>query len=318
MRKIPLSLALRRLRANGTPTRPLEELAAVANREHNAARESLGRGIDHAIEAGSVLILAKARFRHGQWMPWLATNCPDISARMAQRYMRVAANATRVSHLSQREALKLLAEPSENVHFSSKSEEWYTPQSIIDPTVRLLGAIDLDPCGHADSPVPAVVHFTAAQDGLSRKWSGRVYMNAPYGRRIEEWVEKLCAEYASGAVTEAIALVPARTETEWFTLFRDFPVCYVRGRLKFSGHKNAAPFPSAVVYLGRNIDKFALCFGGLGDVRVPVEWLIELARSRSGLNHTRLVEFADNQLPQDLMTIVSQRGNVEKLCQRET
>jgi hypothetical protein len=93
-------------------------------------------------------------------------------------------------------------------------------------------------------------------------------MNPPYGTTIGAWVEKLCKEYACGNVTEAIALVPARTDTEWFQLFDDFPVCFVHGRLKFSGSKNSAPFPSAVVYLGHDVARFNAAFRDLGKVRV--------------------------------------------------
>lgn len=69
--------------------------------------------------------------KHGEWLRWLADNCPAISRGTAWAYMRVSANVQRVEHLSFREALKLLAapkdEPEPSVHFSSQSQEWYTP-----------------------------------------------------------------------------------------------------------------------------------------------------------------------------------------------
>lgn len=45
-----------------------------------------------------------------------------------------------------------------------------------------------------------------------------------------------------------VCLVPSRTDTEWF---QDYAmkgeIEFIRGRLKFGGHENSAPFPSAVV-----------------------------------------------------------------------
>ncbi len=156
------------------------------------------------------------------------------------------------------------------VHFSSDSPEWYTPPEVLALVEKTLGVIDLDPCCNSigEPNVNAVNHFKQADNGLSADWNGRVYMNPPYGRGIEVWVEKLVAEYMSGNVSEAIALVPARVDTDWFRKFRDYAICFIDGRLRFSGHENAAPFPSAVVYLGGDIDKFYEAFSPLGDIWV--------------------------------------------------
>ncbi len=91
-------------------------------------------------------------------------------------------------------------------------------------------------------------------------------MNPPYGSEIGAWVRKLLAEYREGRVTAAVALVPARTDTTWFCLLREQPRCFVRGRLTFSEHENAAPFPSAAFYLGPDSRGFVRAFGSLGDV----------------------------------------------------
>lgn len=154
------------------------------------------------------------------------------------------------------------------VHYSSETPEWYTPPEIIKRTELTLGKIDLDPCSPVERIVPAAHIFTKENDGLRFDWCGRVYMNPPYGREIGPWVEKLVSEYKSGRTKEAIALVPARVDTDWFSKFSDAAICFVDGRLKFSGAENSAPFPSAVVYLGENIAKFAESFNGVGTVWV--------------------------------------------------
>lgn len=152
---------------------------------------------------------------------------------------------------------------------SSDSPEWYTPDEVIARVLTVLGAIDLDPCSNSKSEprIPATLHYTADDDGLAQPWRGRVYMNPPYGRGILAWIEKLAEEYQYGNVTEAIALVPARVDTAWWRQFpRDVRVCFVSGRLKFSGYKDSAPFPSVAAYLGPNGDAFTAAFSDFGDL----------------------------------------------------
>lgn len=152
--------------------------------------------------------------------------------------------------------------------FTSASPEWYTPPAVVERTIRLLGAVDLDPCSNShESPnVPAQVVYTAEDDGLAHEWHGRVYLNPPYGGGIDRWIEKLVDAHRAGTVGEAVALLPARTDTAWFRRLRDWPRCFVDGRLKFSGHENSAPFPSVVVYLGERLDDFVDVFGDMGDI----------------------------------------------------
>lgn len=155
-----------------------------------------------------------------------------------------------------------------SIHFSSKSNEWLTPPEIIERVIEVMGFINLDPCSNSKAipNIPAHNHFTIETDGLSLPWYDRVYINPPYGRGVGKWVEKLCSEYKNGNVSEAIALVPARTDTHWFRRLKKYSRCFVWGRLKFSGHKNSAPFPSMVVYLGKNIRTFTIKFKDMGDI----------------------------------------------------
>lgn len=155
------------------------------------------------------------------------------------------------------------------VHYSSKSAEWYTPDAIVERVMEALGDIDLDPCADPDHGIPAMAHMTAADDGLARDWFGRVYMNPPYGQEIKYWARKLRDEFDSGRVDAAIALVPARTDTDWWELLNTFPVCFAHGRLRFSGHKTGAPFPSALIYLGADYAAFRKAFNDVGRVYRP-------------------------------------------------
>jgi hypothetical protein len=150
---------------------------------------------------------------------------------------------------------------------TSASEEWYTPAHIVEMVREMLGAIDLDPCTSeaANKTVKAAYTYAKADDGLAQDWTGRVYMNPPYGDVIGQWTTKLVDEYNAGRVDEAIALLPGRIDTQWFQPLFDFPICCVRGRLKFSG-ADAATFPSVVIYMGRNKQKFVEVFSKVGAI----------------------------------------------------
>ena len=144
-----------------------------------------------------------------------------------------------------------------SVHYSSESVEHYTPKWVLDSVLCVMGEIDLDPCSNSgtDPNVPAMEHYTKDSDGLSKEWRGRVFMNPPYGDEIGQWTRKLADEVASGRVTEAIALLPARTDTAWwYNLITDrrywCVVHLLKGRLKFGDAESGAPFPSALVYFG--------------------------------------------------------------------
>jgi len=162
---------------------------------------------------------------------------------------------------------KMLEAPEKGVHFLSQSDEWNTPQEVIDKVLNFFGHIDCDPCSNdSKNPnVPAGILYTEVDDGLSQKWYGKVYMNPPYGDAIIGWVEKLVDEYENGEVSEAVALLPARTDTQWFHLLRRYPRCFIIGRLKFGGQENSAPFPSVFIYLGKNTDGFFKNFKTEGD-----------------------------------------------------
>lgn len=86
------------------------------------------------------------------------------------------------------------------------SQTWITPKWIID----VLGPFDLDPAAADPRPWHCADHSFTRQ-GLSRPWSGRVWLNPPFDRyQVANWIRRL-AEHGEGT-----ALLHARTEAEWF------------------------------------------------------------------------------------------------------
>ena len=128
--------------------------------------------------------------------------------------------------------------------------EWLTPPNL----VLKLGEFDLDPCSPIDAPfLHAKNNFTIIDDGLSKDWFGRVYLNPPYGRGMELWLEKL-KFHGNG-----IALIFARTETKCFFehIWNDADaILFVKGRIRFyhiSGIQAGTPgAPSVFIAYGRD------------------------------------------------------------------
>jgi hypothetical protein len=66
------------------------DLAAQIRAEHAAFMEAGRRTIEHAFALGGLLIEAKEKAGHGNWLPWLAEHCPNISERHEQNFMAMA------------------------------------------------------------------------------------------------------------------------------------------------------------------------------------------------------------------------------------
>ena len=73
-----------------TTTETLDSLALVIRGEFQASRMAAISAVEHARACGDALAKAKGQVVHGEWLPWLAAHCPDISESTAQRYMKVA------------------------------------------------------------------------------------------------------------------------------------------------------------------------------------------------------------------------------------
>lgn len=150
---------------------------------------------------------------------------------------------------------------------SSRRQDWRTPKVVLD-LVRQVGPIALDPCTDSDNPTGALMFATT--NGLSLPWhsskpfgGGLVFCNPPYSRSLRDWSEKCVMEANLGA--EIIALVPARTDTMWWSVMTVANAfCFWRGRLRFEGAPASAPFPSALVYFGRRTFLFGRVFGPYG------------------------------------------------------
>jgi site-specific DNA-methyltransferase (adenine-specific) len=132
--------------------------------------------------------------------------------------------------------------------FSSKTDLWSTPQDLFDKLNEEFN-FNVDVCATKEN-TKCGTYYTKEDDSLSLPWSHpsttAAWMNPPYGREIGKWVKKAYETSLLG--TLVVCLLPARTDTAWW---HDYcmkgEVRFLRGRLKFGGHSNSAPFPSAIV-----------------------------------------------------------------------
>ena len=131
-----------------------------------------------------------------------------------------------------------------NVHFSSETDMWSTPQNFFDQYNSVYN-FDIDVCATAEN-AKCAKYFDKEVNGLEQEWEGNCWMNPPYGREIKHWMKKAYESSLKGATV--VCLVPARTDTEWWHNYAlKGEIEFIRGRLKFGDAKNSAPFPSAVV-----------------------------------------------------------------------
>ena len=133
------------------------------------------------------------------------------------------------------------------VMFSSKTNDWSTPQDFYDELNNEFG-FTLDPCADEYNH-KCNKYFTEGDDGLLQDWGGEiVFCNPPYGKAIKDWVRKAYIEGCKPNTT-VVMLIPARTDTIYFHkyIYHKAEIRFIKGRLKFGNSKNSAPFPSMVV-----------------------------------------------------------------------
>ena len=156
--------------------------------------------------------------------------------------------------------------------------ERYTPKEYIEAARQALGGIDLDPATseEAQKVVQAERYFTAADDGLSRDWDGKVFLNPPYHRDLApKFIDKLIIEREAKRTTAAVLLTNNCTDTEWFAkaFSACAAVCFTNGRINFwTPNGGGVVLPTqgqAFFYFGDDLKRFAAAFASIGFIAIP-------------------------------------------------
>lgn len=134
--------------------------------------------------------------------------------------------------------------------FSSRKDDWETPNDLFVNLNKRYGPFTLDAAAFATNS-KCNLHFNPEHDGLKQSWQGhKVWVNPPYGRNITGlWIKKAWEECYKEDTTVTM-LLPSRTGTKWYYEYcmNASEILFIKGRLKFIGAKDCAPFPSIVVH----------------------------------------------------------------------
>lgn len=129
----------------------------------------------------------------------------------------------------------------------SMREDWGTPRSVFDP-LHAEFQFTLDAAATAENAM-VPTHFTPEDDALTRDWSGRVWLNPPYGaRNLDRWMQKAWRE--SSFCEVIVCLVPAYTGQPWWhrwVVGKASEIRWIKGKLRFVGAPSCATFPSCIV-----------------------------------------------------------------------
>ena len=135
-----------------------------------------------------------------------------------------------------------------DVHYSSKSNEWSTPQWLYD-YLNEKYKFTLDPASDGENQ-KCSKFYTQLDNGLEQDWyNDSVFCNPPYGRELSKWVKKAFEESLLGD-NPIVLLIPARPDTSYwhdYIFNKADTILFIRGRLKFGDSNNSAPFPSAII-----------------------------------------------------------------------
>lgn len=158
-------------------------------------------------------------------------------------------------------------------------DEWYTPQDYVGAARFVLGEIDLDPASapRAQKRIKAKKFFTEQDDGLTKEWHGRIWLNPPYSReKIRPFIDKMVAEIEATRVMAAIVLINSYTDTQWFQKIGPLTdaMCFTLGRVAFldpDGDPCKPAQGSVFFYYGPDVKTFETVFSAFGWV-VPTKF----------------------------------------------
>ena len=115
--------------------------------------------------------------------------------------------------------------------------------------------------------------YTKEDDGLTKPWYGRVWLNPPYAQPlIAHFAEAVAGKFSSGEFEQAVVLVNNATDTKWLQSMMRVcaAVCFPEGRIRFMNQKGdpvGAPLQGQVfLYFGEDVESFLDEFASFGVV----------------------------------------------------
>lgn len=141
---------------------------------------------------------------------------------------------------------------------STGKDDWETPDDLFQRYNARYHFV-LDAAATAEN-TKCENYFSPTGDALSADWQpwlalGNIWLNPPYSAGNQaRFVKRACEEALIGEMWDhaIVCLLPARTDTRLFheTIWAMGDVEFLKGRVKFKGAAQGAPFPSMIVTFG--------------------------------------------------------------------
>jgi hypothetical protein len=155
-------------------------------------------------------------------------------------------------------------------------EESYTPIDYLESARVVMNGICLDPASNqmAQINVKANNYYTVDDDGLTKEWGGKVWMNPPYTALvINKFIDKLIHHFKEDHITDAIVLTNNNTDTSWFhsAAKSSNAICFTSGRINFLKRDGSTSSPTngqSFFYFGSDSELFKKEFSQYGLVMV--------------------------------------------------
>jgi Protein of unknown function (DUF3102) len=203
-------------RAMSTEMIPLADLAGRINDEHRLAEQHARSAVEHALKCGELLIEAKGKVQHGEWLPWLKANCA-VSERTAQAYMRLAheipkldpGKAQRVADLPLREALKALSAP-----LGADAPTPSDLRALLAHHMKLIDASNRRVWALSEEFPDDMQALAQVAQGRGRWWTEFMAALSERDLRVHQALDAFGGEHALNAwITELRASLPAELAT---------------------------------------------------------------------------------------------------------
>jgi hypothetical protein len=183
---------------------------------------------------------------------------------------------------------------------SSNSDEHNTPKFLIDAARAIMGGIDLDPMSNAIANRTIRAHriYTKANDGLTKPWIGRVWLNPPFSL-ANRAVPRLIQSYESGDVFEAVLLLKSAVDTKRYQLLYPYPFVELNKRVNYVSpdNKYVSPFATTLFYFGSNFPRWRQIMSDYGRVHPGGRVFAELESDRLRLlNQVAVLKGETNDL----------------------
>jgi len=268
-----------------------------AIKHHFSGLDKLKDGVKDWIACGENILKIKKALGHGEFIPYVEKTLP-FTRQQAAKYTRFATQAPALLEiieehgaLSQNEALKMLpaASQADMAYVGSisnddktpavrNSDNWHTPDGVIDAVKHVMDGIDLDPFSsdEANARIEAKEYFTIEDNSLEQEWKAdSVFVNPPYGRKlIGQAIDKIVEQYENNAFKECIVLVNNATDTLWFHKIASISraMCLTKGRIAFLSPAEDGVMKQVssntrgqtLFYIGDNVSRFIDTFKNLG------------------------------------------------------